>query len=138
MRMERWATLSWPLSLEEGPDHCRSVRFAGRRALDSWIAPIWLREDMATAMDGNELHLHSGVVAPEYLLDMNSVGHSGLFRFRRAGDVVEVREILAGLARRPDLAAPHEQAEELHLSTIERVQGILRTVHDHDGGTALP
>ena len=50
---------------------------------------------MSTAVNGNEFHLHFGVVAPEHLLDANSVGHLGLVRFRRAGDVVEVRKILA-------------------------------------------
>jgi hypothetical protein len=47
------------------------------------------------AVNGNERHLHFGVVAPEYLLDVNSVCHLGLVRFRNAGDVVEVRKILS-------------------------------------------
>ena len=49
---------------------------------------------MPTAVDGNEFHLHFGVLAPEYLLKMNSVTHLGLVRFRRAVDVVEVRKKL--------------------------------------------
>ena len=49
---------------------------------------------MAAAVNGNEFHLHIGVIAPEYLLDVSSVGHLGLARFRRAGDAVEVRKIL--------------------------------------------
>jgi hypothetical protein len=56
---------------------------------------------MSTAVNGNEFHIYFGVVAPEYLLDVNSVGHLGLVRFRRAGDVVEVREVLTRLLRRP-------------------------------------
>ena len=35
---------------------------------------------MSTAVDGSEFHLHFGVVAPEHLLDVNSVGHLGLVR----------------------------------------------------------
>ena len=49
---------------------------------------------MSTAMDGNEFHLHFGVVAPEHVLDANTVGDVGLVRHRRAGDVVEIRKIL--------------------------------------------
>ena len=49
---------------------------------------------MPTAVNGNEFHLHFGGIAPEYLLDVNSVGHLGLVRFRRAGDAVEVGKIL--------------------------------------------
>ena len=49
---------------------------------------------MPTAVDGNEFRLHFGVLAPEYLLDVNSVADLGLARFRRAGDVVEVCKIL--------------------------------------------
>jgi hypothetical protein len=54
---------------------------------------------MSTAVSSNQLHLHFGVVAPEYLLDVHSVGHLGLVRFRRTGNVVEVRKILALLPR---------------------------------------
>ena len=50
---------------------------------------------MSTAVNGNQLHLHVGVVAPEHLFHANSVGHLGLVPFRCAGDVVEVRKILA-------------------------------------------
>ena len=50
---------------------------------------------MSTAVDGNEFHFHFGVVAPEHLLDLNSVGHLGLVRGRRAGHAVEVGKILA-------------------------------------------
>jgi hypothetical protein len=49
---------------------------------------------MPAAVNGNEFHLNFGLVAPEDLLDVKSVGHLGLARFRRAGDVVEVRKIL--------------------------------------------
>jgi hypothetical protein len=42
------------------------------------MAPVWLRDAMSTAVDGNEFHFHFGVVAPEHLLDLNSVGHLGL------------------------------------------------------------
>ena len=38
---------SWPLSLEESPDHFRSVRFLGRRAQQSRTAPVWLRDAMS-------------------------------------------------------------------------------------------
>src|SRR5438105_110180 len=100
------------------------------------MAPVWLRDAMSTAVDGNKLDFHSGVVAPEYPLDLNSAGRPGLVRCRRAGDVVQVGKILARLPRRPDLAAPDEQAEQFDLSTIERVQGIHRAVHDHDGRSA--
>ena len=49
---------------------------------------------MPTAIDGNEFHLHFGVVAPEYMLDVNTVCHVGLVRFRRADDIVEVGKVL--------------------------------------------
>jgi hypothetical protein len=48
------------------------------------MAPVWLRDAMSTAVSGNELHLYFGVVAPEYLLDVDSVGRLGLVRFRLA------------------------------------------------------
>jgi len=92
---------------------------------------------MPAAVNGNEFHFNFGFVAPNDLLDVKSVGHLGLTRFGRAGDVVEVRKILTRLSRRPDLAAL-EQAEEFHLSTIKRIDGIPGAVHDHDGRSALP
>ena len=46
---------------------------------------------MPAAVNGNEFHFNLRVVAPEYLLDVKSVGHLGLARFGRADDVVEVR-----------------------------------------------
>ena len=49
---------------------------------------------MSAAVNGNEFHFNPGVVAPEYLLDMKSVGDLALARFGRADDVVEVRKIL--------------------------------------------
>src|SRR3989442_16025642 len=98
------------LSLEEGPDHGRPVRFLGRRAQQSRTAPIWLRETESTAVNGHGLHLHVGIVAPEQLLDVNSCGQLGLVRLRSAGDVVEVRKILSGRPRRQDLAVPVEEA----------------------------
>ena len=52
------------------------------------------RSAMPAAVNGNELHFNLRVVAPEYLLDVKSVGHLGLARFGRADDVVEVRKIL--------------------------------------------
>jgi hypothetical protein len=58
------------------------------------MATVWLRDAMSTAVSGNELHLHFGIIAPEYLLDVNSVGQLYLVRFRRAGDVVKVCKIL--------------------------------------------
>jgi hypothetical protein len=91
---------------------------------------------MSTAVNGNELHFHFGVVAPACLLDVHSVGHLAVTCLSRASDVVEVGKILARLPRRPNLAAPDEQAEQFDLSTIERVQGIHRAVHDHDGRSA--
>jgi len=92
---------------------------------------------MPAAVNGHELHLDFGVVAPEHLLDVSFVGHLGLIRFRRTDDAIEVRKVLPRLSRRPNLAAL-QQAEELDLSTLERIQGILRAVHDHDGRSALP
>ena len=58
------------------------------------MAPVWLRDAMSTAVDGNEFHLHFGVVAPEHVLDANAVGDVGLVRPRYARDVVQVRKIL--------------------------------------------
>jgi hypothetical protein len=58
------------------------------------MTPIWLRDAMSTAVNGNEFHLHFRVVAPQHLLDANSVGHLGFFRFSRADQVIEVRKIL--------------------------------------------
>ena len=92
---------------------------------------------MPAAVNGNQFHLNFGFVAPDDSLDLKSIGHLGLARFGPAGHVVEVRKILTRLSRRPDLAAI-EQAEECHLSTIKRIDGILRAVHDHDGRSALP
>src|SRR6478609_8414727 len=93
---------------------------------------------MPTAVNGNEVYLDVGAVAPEHLLDVIFAGAwRSILRFRRAGDVIEVREVLPRLSRRPDLAAL-QKAEELDLSTIERIHGILRTIHDHDGRSALP
>src|SRR3954468_17274000 len=131
------AGLSGPLPREEGPDHCRSVRLLGRRTQNPRIAHVRLRYAMPAAVNGKELHLNAGAVAPEHLLDVIFAGPWGTLRFRRTGDVIEVRKVLPRLPRRPDLAAL-EQAEELDLSTIEWIQGILRTVHDHDGRSALP
>jgi hypothetical protein len=54
---------------------------------------------MPAAMDGNELYIHFRVGAPKYLLDLNSVAHSGVVRFGPAGDVVEVRKTLTPLSR---------------------------------------
>ena len=42
---------------------------------------------MPAAVNGNEFHLNFGFVAPEDLLDVKSVGHLGLARFGRAGNV---------------------------------------------------
>ena len=50
---------------------------------------------MSTAVNGNELHLHLGGVAPKHLFHANSIGDSSLVPFRSAGDVVEVRKVLA-------------------------------------------
>jgi hypothetical protein len=50
---------------------------------------------MSTAVNGNELDLHVEVVAPEHLFHANAVGRLSLVPFRCAGDVVEVRKILA-------------------------------------------
>jgi hypothetical protein len=46
---------------------------------------------MPAAVNGHELYLDFGVAAPEHLLDPSFVGHLGLIRFRRTGDVIEVR-----------------------------------------------
>jgi hypothetical protein len=92
---------------------------------------------MPAAVNGHEFHLNVGVVAPEHLLDVSVVGHWGLLRFRRTSDVIEVRKELPRLSGRSNLAAL-QQTEELDLSTLERIQGILRTVHDHDGRRAVP
>ena len=48
---------------------------------------------MPAAVNGNQFHLHLGVFPPEHLLDVNSIGHMNLIRFRRGGDVVEVRTV---------------------------------------------
>jgi hypothetical protein len=56
------------------------------------MAPVRLWDAMPAAVNGNELHF-PGIVAPRHLLDANSVCHLGLFRFRRAGHVIEVRTI---------------------------------------------
>jgi hypothetical protein len=37
---------------------------------------------MSIAVNGNEFHRHIGVVAPDYPLDVSSVGHSDLTRFK--------------------------------------------------------
>ena len=50
---------------------------------------------MPAAVNGNEFHLHFGVVVPEYSLDLNAVCYLGLVCFRRANDVVEVGKILS-------------------------------------------
>src|ERR1700730_9157768 len=92
---------------------------------------------MPAAVNGNEFHFNFGFVAPDDLLDVKSIGLLGLARFGRAGHVVEVRKILTRLSRGPDLAAL-EQAEKCHLSTVKRIDGILRAIHDHDGRSALP
>jgi hypothetical protein len=49
---------------------------------------------MPAAMNGNEFHLHFRVVAPQYLLNANSVFSLGLVRFRRAANFVEIHKIL--------------------------------------------
>src|SRR6476659_2862892 len=92
---------------------------------------------MPAAVKGKELHLDVGAVAPAHLLDVIFAGPWGILCFRRTGDVIEVRKVLPRLSRRPDLAAL-QKAEEPDLSTIERIDGVLRTVHDHDGRSALP
>jgi len=38
-----------------------------------------MAEEPCPPPNGNEFHLNFGVVAPEYLLDVNSVGHLGSF-----------------------------------------------------------
>src|SRR5215472_4671217 len=81
--------------------------------------------------------LQFGFVAPDDLFDVKTVAHLGLARFGRGGDIVEVRKILTRFSRGPDLAAL-EQAEQFDLSTIKRIDGILRAIHDHDGRSALP
>src|SRR4029079_1173961 len=92
---------------------------------------------MPAAVNGKELHLDAGAVAPEHLLDVIFAGPWAFLRFRRTGEMIEARKILPRLSRRPDLAAL-QKAEKLDISTIERIYGILRTVHDHDGRSALP
>ncbi len=91
---------------------------------------------MSTAVNGNQLHLHVGVVAPQNLLHANSAGQLPPVCFRRAGDVVEVRKVLGRLPRRTDFAQPVEQTEEADRTTVERDQRVFGTVHDQDGGRA--
>ncbi len=55
---------------------------------------------MPAAVNGKELHLDVGAVAPEHLLGVVFAGPWGILRFRRAGDVIEVREVLPRLSRR--------------------------------------
>jgi hypothetical protein len=57
------------------------------------MASVGLRYAVSTAVSRNELHLHFGLVMPEYPLDMNSVGHVCLVRFRRAGISHEPRDL---------------------------------------------
>src|ERR1700685_1698825 len=90
---------------------------------------------MPTAVDGNEFNFRFGAIAPEDLLDANFVCQGGQVRFGRADDIVEIRKILTRVSRRADVSALVEQAEEIDLSTVEWDQGILGTVHDHDGST---
>ena len=85
------------------------------------MAPVWLRDAMSTPVNGNEFHFHFGIVAPAYLLDVDSVGHLTVICVRCADDVVEIGKILARLPRRPDFAAADEQPKQFYLSTIERV-----------------
>ena len=49
-----------------------------------------MRQAMSAAVNGKEFHLHVGAVAPENLLSAHAIGHGGLVRCRRAGDMREV------------------------------------------------
>ena len=88
---------------------------------------------MPAAYDRNLFHFHVRIgIAPECLLDANSVVELRLCRLRSGGNLVQVCEELTRFARGQYVPAP-QKTEELYLSSIEWVQGILRAVHDHDG-----